>query len=228
MIAAEASQEQAAAQVTDARNNLSYTIITSPCDGVVGTIPFREGFLVSPNLSSPLTAISDNSEMYVYFSMPENRMIEIIRSYGSVEKALESMPPVNLYLNDGSSYEIKGHIESISGVLDKSTGSTSVRAVFKNPVGLLHSGGSGNVGLVKKNVGVIQIPQSATYELQNKVYAYRVTDGRAHAVMINVIPVKENNNYIVLSGLSVGDIIVTEGVGNLQDGSEIKLKTKKK
>lgn len=228
LIAAEASQEQAAAQVTDARNNLSYTVITSPCDGVVGTIPFREGFLVSPNLSSPLTAISDNSEMYVYFSMPENRMIEIIRSYGSVEKALESMPPVNLYLNDGSSYEIKGHIESISGVLDKSTGSTSVRAVFKNPVGLLHSGGSGNVGLVKKNVGVIQIPQSATYELQNKVYAYRVTDGRAHAVMINVIPVKENNNYIVLSGLSVGDIIVTEGVGNLQDGSEIKLKTKKK
>lgn len=98
LIAAEASQEQAAAQVTDARNNLSYTIITSPCDGVVGTIPFREGFLVSPNLSSPLTAISDNSEMYVYFSMPENRMIEIIRSYGSVEKALESMPPVNLTL----------------------------------------------------------------------------------------------------------------------------------
>lgn len=228
LMIANATQEQAAAQVTDARNNLSYTVVTSPCDGVVGTIPFRAGSLVSSNLSSPLTTISDNSEMYVYFSMPENRMIELIRTYGSVEKVLESMPAVNLFLNDGSVYETEGRIESISGVLDRVTGVTSVRAVFKNPSGLLHSGGVGNVGLIKRNDGIIQIPQSATYELQDKVYAYRVIDGKADAVQLKVNPIKENNSYIVLSGLNAGDVIVTEGVGNLQDGMEIKLKNNKR
>lgn len=228
LLTAKAAQAQAAAQVTDARNNLSYTVVTSPCDGVVGTIPFRAGYLVCQNLSSPLTTISDNTEMYVYFSMPENRMIELIRVYGSAEKVLESMPAINLFLNDGSVYETEGHIESISGVLDKVTGATSVRAVFKNPAGLLHSGGAGNVGLIRKSSGIIQIPQSATYELQDKVYAYRVSNGKADAVQLKVSPIKENNSYIVLSGLNVGDVIVTEGVGNLQDGMEIKLKKNNK
>lgn len=225
LLVAKAAQEQAAAQVTDARNNLSYTTITSPCDGVVGTIPYRAGYLVSPSLSSPLTTISDNSEMYVYFSMPENRIIELIRAYGSAEKVLASMRAVRLFLNDGSAYETEGRVESISGVLDNVTGATSVRAVFKNPAGLLHSGGAGNVGMLKQSKGIIQIPQSATYEVQDKVYAYRVGDGKAEAVQLKVSPVKENNSYIVLSGLKVGDVIVTEGVGNIQDGMDITLKS---
>ena len=227
LMAAKAAMSQAEAQVTDARNNLSYTVVTSPCDGVVGTLPFRVGYLVGADMASPLTTISDNSEMYVYFSMPENRMIDLIRSYGSASNVVEEMPPVTLYLNDGSTYETAGHIESISGVLDQSTGSTSVRAVFRNPAGLLHSGGAGNVGMVKKSTRVIEIPQSATYELQDKVYAYRVDGGKAHAVRLKVEPVKENNSYIVVSGLSAGDVIVTEGVGTLTDGAEIKLKTSK-
>lgn len=225
---AKAAAAQASAQVADARNSLSYTVITSPCDGVIGTIPFRTGYLVSPNLQSPLTTVSDNSEMYVYFSIPENRMIELIRAYGSAEKVLESMPTVSLFLNDGSVYEKEGSIESISGVLDKVTGATSVRAVFKNPAGLLHSGGAGNVGLTKRSKGVIQIPQSATYELQDKVYTYRVVDGKTKAVQLKVKPVKENKSYIVLSGLNVGDVIVIEGVGNLQDDMEIRLKNYKR
>lgn len=224
LMTAKAQQAQAAAQVTDARNNLSYTVITSPCDGVVGTLPFRAGYLVSPGMTTPLTTVSDNSDMYVYFSMPENRVIDLIRTYGSAEKVLAAMPTVKLYLNDGSEYESEGHVESISGVLDNATGATSVRAVFSNPAGLLHSGGAGNVGMVNKSDGVMVIPQSATYELQDKVFAYRVTDGKANAVRLEVKPVKESNSYIVLSGLDEGDVIITEGVGNLQDGSEVKLK----
>lgn len=228
LMVANAAEAQADAQVTDARNNLSYTVISSPCDGVVGTIPFRAGYLVSPGMTSPLTTVSDNSEMYVYFSMPENRIIDLIRTFGSADKLIESMPEVSLFLNDGSAYDIDGHIESISGVLDKTTGSTSVRAVFNNPAGLLQSGGSGNVGMMKRHSGVMQIPQSSTYELQDKVYAYRVSDGRANAVQLDVKPVKENNSYIVLSGLEEGDVIVTEGVGNLRDGAEIRLRSEKK
>lgn len=226
LLAASAVRAQAQAQVTEARNNLSYTVITSPCDGVVGTIPFRTGFLVGPDMTSPLTTVSDNSEMYVYFSMSENRMIELIRACGSADKVLESMPAVSFYLNDGSVYGTEGRIESISGVLDRSTGAASVRAVFGNPEGLLHSGGAGSVGWVRKHSGVIQIPQAATYELQDKVYAYRVTDGKAHAVRIEVEPVQDHNSYIVLSGLRAGDVIVTEGVGNLQNGAEVKLKNR--
>lgn len=225
LMVARAALSQAQAKVTDARNSLSYTVVKSPCDGVVGTIPFRAGYLAGPDMASPLTTVSDNSEMYVYFSVPENRMIELIRTYGSAAKVLESMPPVRLYLNDGSAYGTQGRIESISGVLDKSTGTTSVRAVFSNPAGLLHSGGAGNVALARRRSGVIRIPQSATYELQDKVYAFRVVRGRAHSVQIRVAPVKESNSYIVLSGLKAGDVIVTEGVGNLQDGAEVRLKS---
>ena len=158
--------------------------------------------------------------------MAENRMIELIRACGSADKVLESMPAVSFYLNDGSVYGTEGRIESISGVLDRSTGAASVRAVFGNPEGLLHSGGAGSVGWVRKHSGVIQIPQAATYELQDKVYAYRQTDGKAHAVRIEVEPVQDHNSYIVLSGLRAGDVIVTEGVGNLQNGAEVKLKNR--
>lgn len=224
LLVAQAAQLQAEAQVTNARNDLSYTEITSPCDGVIGTLPYRAGYLVSPDMQTPLTTVSDNSEMYVYFSIPENRMIELIRRHGSTEEVLKAMPTVHLYLNDGSEYDIEGHIESISGVLDKSTGSVSLRAVFPNDHGLLHSGGAGNIGLTSQLDGVILIPQAATYELQDKVYTYKVVDGRACATRLSVRPVSEKKQYIIQSGLTVGDIIITEGVGNLQDGAEVKLK----
>lgn len=224
LLVAKAAMHQAEAQVTNARNDLSYTVISSPCDGVVGTLPYRAGYLVSPGMQTPLTTVSDNSEMYVYFSLPENRMIELIRKYGGNEAVLKSMPSVLLYLNDGSDYDAEGHIESMSGILDKNTGSVSLRAVFPNASGLLHSGGAGNIGLTNKHDNVILIPQGATYELQDKVYAYKVVDGKAHAVQLKVKPVAEKKQYIVLSGLAVGDVIITEGIGNLQDGADVKLK----
>lgn len=224
LLVAQAAMHQAEAQVTDARNNLSYTVIASPCDGVVGTLPYRAGYLVSPGMQTPLTTVSDNSEMYVYFSIPENKMIELIRTHGSNDAVLKAMPPVILYLNDGSEYDVQGRIESMSGVLDQTTGSVSLRAVFPNRGGLLHSGGAGNIGLVSNRNNVILIPQGATYELQDKVYAYKVVDGKARAVRLSVKPVAEKKQYIVLSGLVPGDVILTEGVGNLQDGAEVKLK----
>lgn len=224
LLSAEAAMEQAQAQVTTARNDLSYTIISSPCDGVVGTLPYRAGTLVSPTLSSPMTTVSDNSEMYVYFSIPENRMISLIRQYGSPDSVLAAMPEVCLFLNDGSEYGQKGRVESISGVLDAQTGSVSLRAVFLNERGLLQSGGAGNVGLVEQKKGVITIPQSSTYELQDKVYAYRVVAGTAVATQVKVRELDAQKAYIVSSGLNVGDTIVAEGVAMLQDGHPITIK----
>lgn len=135
LYAAEAAVAQAEAKVTEARNNLSYTVIASPCDGVIGTVPYRSGALVSPSLSSPLTEVSDNSEVWVYFSIPENRLISLVRQYGSIDSVLEAMPDVRLYLNDGSEYGCTGQVESVSGVIDSQTGSVSLRAVFQNETG---------------------------------------------------------------------------------------------
>lgn len=227
LLSAEAALEQAQAQVTTARNNLSYTVVSSPCDGVAGTLPYRAGALVSPSSASPLTTVSDNSEMYAYFSIPENRMLSLIRRYGSAEKALAAMPEVCLFLNDGSRYAQAGRVESISGVLDAQTGSVELRATFRNEGGLLHSGGAGNVGLVEQRSNVLTIPQSATYELQDKVYAYRVLHGKAVATRIEVQALDEQKTYIVTSGLEAGDMIVAEGVAMLQDGSPISVKKQK-
>lgn len=124
---------------------MSYTVVKSPSNGVVGTLPYRVGALVSASLPEPLTTVSDNSDMYVYFSMTENQLLNLIRRYGSKEEALKQMPEIDLMLNDNSAYSQKGKIETISGVIDRSTGTVSLRAVFPNKEGLLHSGGAGNV-----------------------------------------------------------------------------------
>lgn len=224
LLTAQAQQAQAEAQELNARNNLSYTIVTSPADGVVGTIPYRVGALVSSSSASPLTTVSDNSVMYVYFSLPENRMLSLIRRYGSVEQTLRQMPAVTLRLNDGTSYGVEGRVESISGVIDAQTGAVSLRAAFANPTGLLHSGGAGNVLITEKIDSALTIPQGATYELQDKVFAYRVVDGKAKATRIEVTPLNEAKKYIVRSGLSAGERIVSEGVGLLQDGMPVSVK----
>lgn len=224
MLTAEAQLAQAKAQEVSARNDLSYTVVTSPANGVVGTIPYRVGALVSSSSASPLTTVSDNSEMYVYFSMPENSMLALIRKYGSVDKTIKQMPAVQLRLNDGTLYGKKGRVESISGVIDRQTGAVSLRAAFPNTGGLLHSGGSGNV-LITEGIGsALTIPQGATYELQDKVFVYRVVDGKAKSTRIEVTPLNEQKKYIVRSGLKPGDVIVAEGAGMLQDGVTVKVR----
>ncbi len=125
LLAAKAQLAQAKAQEVSARNNLSYTVVKSPADGVIGTLPYRVGALVSSNIAEPLTTVSDNSDMYVYFSMTENQLLGLIRQYGSKEEALKNMPTISLQLNDKSDYPQQGQIESISGVIDRSTGTVS-------------------------------------------------------------------------------------------------------
>lgn len=153
-------------------------------------------------------------------------MLALLRRYGSVEQALEKMPSVELRLNDGERYAEKGRVESISGVLDVQTGTASFRAAFPNPTGLLHSGGAGNVLMTEQVDSALTIPQGATYELQDKVFAYRVVDGKARATRIEVTPLDDGKRYIVRSGLRAGETIVAEGVGLLQDGSPVTVKMK--
>ena len=225
LLTAKAQLSQAEAQEVTARNNLSYTTVQSPSNGVVGTLPYRAGALVSPSLPKPLTTVSDNSEMYVYFSISESQLYDLTSEHGSMPEVIASLPEVDLRLNNGKMYDKKGYVETISGVIDASTGSVSMRAVFPNGGGLLHSGASGNVLLPRELKDGLVVPRSATFEIQDKVFVYKVVDGKAVSAPVTVIPVDGGQEYVVTSGLEAGDVIVAEGVGTLRDGMPVTPKT---
>ena len=232
LASAKAQLAQAKANELTASNNLSYTLVKSPVDGVVGTLPFRVGTLVSPSDATPMTSVSDNSEMYVYFSMSESQVLSLKRQHGELETALMELPMVELQLSDGTIYSEKGRIEAISGIIDPTTGSVTLRAKFPNKNRLLLSGGSGTIILPHRQEGCVVIPQHATFEVQDKVYAYKVENGVAKAKIIGVFQISNGKEYIVESGLIEGDTIVVEGIGILRDDTPIKIKeivaTKKK
>lgn len=219
---AEAALEQAEAQMTNAKNNLSYTVIKSPADGVIGTLPYRQGTLVGSAMPQPLTVVSDNSSIYVYFSMNETQLLSMVRRYGTPEDAIRQMPDIKLTLSDGSDYEIKGRIESISGVVDPTTGSVSLRAVFPNSDHLLFSGSSGNVVIPVSYPDCIVVPQEATFRIQDRILVYKVVDGKAQSTAIKVSPVSNGREYIVLDGLKPGEEIVAAGAGLIREGTTIK------
>ena len=224
LASAKAQLAQARANELTAANNLSYTLVKSPVDGVVGTLPFRVGTLVSPSDATPMTSVSDNSEMYVYFSMSESQVLSLKRQYGALENALQELPMVELQLSDGSIYSEKGRIEAISGIIDPTTGSVTLRAKFPNKKRLLISGGSGTVILPHRQEGCVVIPQHATFEVQDKVYAYKIENGVAKAKIIGVFEISNGKEYIVESGLIEGDTIVVEGIGLLRDDTPIKIR----
>lgn len=221
-LTAKAQLAQAEAQVVTARNNLSYTEVKSPSNGVIGMLPFRIGALVSPQMSQPLTTVSDNTDMYVYFSMTENQLLKLTREHGSKDKAIAQIPEIQIQLNDGSIYDHTGKIESISGVIDRTTGTVGVRAVFPNPDKILTSGGSGRVLIPSIYENCIIIPQGATIRMQDKYLVYKVVDGNAVSTLIKVDEINDGREYIVHEGLNVGDEIVSEGAGLIREGMKIK------
>lgn len=223
-----AELEQAKAQESDARNNLSYTEIKSPSNGVVGTLPYRIGALVGPNMAQPFTVVSDNAEMYAYFSISENMLRRYLARYGSIDSMIAGMPEVGLQLNDGSLYKAKGRIETVSGVVDPVTGTVQIKALFPNPDRELLSGSIGNVILQNPKTEAVTIPMTATVELQDKIIAYRLKNGQAEAAYLTVDRLNDGNRFIVKEGLSVGDTIVAEGVGLVREGMSITPKNETK
>lgn len=221
LLAAKATLAQAQAQLVNAENNMAYTQVLSPADGVIGTIPFREGALVSPSIQKPLTTVSDNSQMYVYYTISERKLLELTAEHGNMDEVIACIPDVSLELADGSTYAHNGKVEAISGVIDPNTASVSVRAVFPNKGGILHSGASGRIVVKKDYRDAIVIPCSSTYELQDLICAYKVIDGKASFTRLTVRLTDDNRHYIVTSGLRKGDVIVNEGVGLISNGQTI-------
>ncbi len=212
------------AEEVNASNNLSYTEVRSPVNGVASMIPYRVGALVSSSITQPLVTVSDDSSVYAYFSMAENQMLDMVQQYGSLNNAIRQMPEVELVMSNGDVYEHTGKINAISGTISESTGAVSLRAVFNNRNHLLRNGGSGTIIIPSQFKDCIVIPQAATYELQDRIFVYKVIDEKASATEIHVDPRNNGKEYIVTDGLAVGDVIVAEGAGLIKEGTVIKSK----
>lgn len=218
---------QAQAALESAKKNLSYTVVTAPSEGVVGSIPNREGSLASPSSAQPLTTISDNSQVYAYFSLNEKDLLNITENGRySLEQKLDSMPAVKLRLANGEMYAFDGKVATVSGVLDNSTGAAQVRALFDNSNGMLRSGSTGQIIIPEVSRNVIVIPQKAVYELQDLRYVYTINDSnKAVGTQIKILDNNDGQTYVVTSGLETGQEIAIEGVGTLvKEGTTIQPK----
>ncbi len=221
LTAAEANLASAQAQETNARNNLSYTEVKSPVDGVAGMIAYRVGSLVSSSISEPLVTVSDDSRMYAYFSLSENQVAGLMEQYRSLDEFMNKMADVELRMAGGKMYGEKGRISAVSGIVTTGTGTVTLRADFPNPKSLLRDGGSATVIVPVTLTQAIVIPQEATYELQNRKFAYKVVDGKAQSVPITLYRLNNGTEYIVEEGLAQGDVIIAEGAGLVKEGAKV-------
>lgn len=211
------------AALAQAKANIGFTTVTSPVSGVVGAVPFRLGSLV--NSSTILTTVANTDRIIAYFSLNEKELLEFMRQWEGHSQAekIKNMPAVKLLLADGSEYEETGRIETISGVVDATSGAVNFRASFSNEQGLLRSGTSGKVMIPRVLKNVILVPQKATLSQQDKTIVYKVQGDSVVQKVISVKSTPDGKSYAVLDGLVAGDKIVTDGVATLKNGKKIKL-----
>lgn len=219
---AKAQLEQAKSTYNSITANIGYATVKSPVDGFVGAIPYRQGALVGPSDQTPLTTVTDIKQVYAYFSMNETEYLDFLNKTegASLSEKIKNFPEVSLVLANGATYEQKGTIETVTGQVDRNTGTVSFRAVFDNPAQLLTNGNSGTllIPVVYKNKVVV--PKSATFEQQGQVIVFKAQDGKANTAVINVTD-EVNGLYIVANGVTKGEKIVGTGVGKLRNGTPI-------
>lgn len=220
---AEAALAQAEAAYTSAKQNLDFCYVTSPASGVVGNLPYRVGALVSASIQQPLTTVSDISTMQVYFSVTEKDLLAMTKQAGGLNAAISDYPAVKLRLADGTIYDHPGRVATVSGVIDATTGTVSVRADFPNPSHLLKSGASGSIVVPHVTTSAVVIPQDAVSQVQDKHFVYVVgKDNKVKYTAVEVSPQDDGKTYVITKGLSVGDRVVVAGITSLVDGMEIK------
>ncbi len=225
--AAQAALAQANSAFETAKINLDFCVIKAPVSGTIGRIPYRLGSLVNPASPNPLTLLSDTHEVYAYFAMSENdfsRFQEEL-SGNSVAEKLQHAAPVTLLTSSGQEYNQKGKIDAVEGQFDRNTGSISVRARFTNPQGQLRTGNTGKIVLEQQVDQIVRVPITATSAIQDKIYVFSIDkDGKAVQIPIDVSG-KQGADYFVKAGVQAGDQIITNGLGFLQHGMPVKVKS---
>ncbi|BAU52700.1 efflux RND transporter periplasmic adaptor subunit [Mucilaginibacter gotjawali] len=223
---AKANIEQAKANVSTAQINLGYTLIKAPVSGYIGRLLKKQGSLVAPADAEALTLLSDVHNVHVYFALGEQDFVSFKEQYpgGTLKDKLKQLPAVSLVLADNSQFTQQGKIDMIDGQFDKNTGAITLRASFPNAQGLLRSGNTGKIRLSLQHKDALIIPQSATVEMQDKVFVFAVADSNKVKKQAITIIGKSGNNYLVKDGVKVGDQIVLSGFDRLQEGTVIQPK----
>ena len=219
----QASLAQAFATLANAKTNLGYTSLRSPQDGIIGSIPYKIGALVSSTTTNPLTSLSNIGNVYAYFSWNEKQLLTFLSKVEgkTMQDKLNHLPQVILILANGSEYPEKGKLESASGFITTETGTASLKAIFPNPLGIIRSGASATLRVPHTENSAILIPQSASFELQDKRFVYTVNS--KNRVMSRAIVSKPTNDgqfLIVQDGLKKGDRVLING-SNLKDSTLI-------
>lgn len=225
--AAKANVAQAEASVQNARINVGYALIKAPADGYIGRIILKTGSLVGTSTAEPLTVLSDINKVYAYFSFSENDFIQFKNQFGgkSVEEKIKQLPEVELLLSDNSIYPKKGKVEMVAGQFNHTTGSISLRAIFPNAEGLIRSGNTGKVRIPRSSTTDLIVPQEATFELQDKVFVFTLTDSNKVSSTPIHVTGTSGNYYLVDKGIAAGQKIVYSGLDRLQDGAVIQPQT---
>ena len=222
---AEGALAEAQADLETARNELSYTVVTSPSDGVLSMIEYRLGELVDPSMETELTNVTDPRRLFAYFSMSEKTIHNLTDIYNCRVSDLPSiLPEVSLVTYWGKELSQKGRIDAVSGNVDEATGAFVIRASFENPDDLFRNGSNGTIILPYELKEAIVIPQEATYDILDKLFVYKVVDGITKACEIKVFRYDDGKDYAVTEGLKPGDVIIAEGAGMVKDGMRIKVK----
>lgn len=227
---AKAKLAQAKAAYSSIAANIGYGTIVSPANGVIGSLPFKEGALASPTMEQPLTTVADTRVMRAYFSMNEKQMISFTKTFkgATLEQKLQNTPKVSLLLADGSEYNVKGELKTVNGLVNATTGTTQFRAEFNNPEAVLRSGGNGVVRIPILHKDVVVVPQNAVFDMQGKQMIYVVQKDNTVKSKILTIETTSGLNFIVSEGLEAGDVVVVEGASKLKDGAAIQPQPVKK
>jgi membrane fusion protein (multidrug efflux system) len=217
----QASLDQANASLRNAETNVGYTTIRSPITGVMGSIPYKIGDLVSSTTSSPLAVLSRIDQVYAYFALSEKQLLNLSNRVpgATLQDKLNHLPQALLVLADGSAYPQKGRLETASGLINTGTGTVSLKAQFVNPTDLIRSGASATVRIPRTIDTALLIPQSATYEMQDKHLVYQVLDGnKVVSTPITGTSTNDGKYMVVTSGLRRGDKILLNGF-NIRDST---------
>ncbi|MCQ2343247.1 MAG: efflux RND transporter periplasmic adaptor subunit [Paludibacteraceae bacterium] len=223
LMMARANLAEAKAALKNAKNDLGHSTIYSPHTGVVGTISFKQGSLVGPEMGQPITIVSDNSTIYAYASIAERSYMNLMNEYGCKDSIIANLPELQLLLGEDFMYEHKGHLETISGIIDPTTGAISVRVAFPNPDGKLVAGGSGRIEAIFEYES-LTIPRNATFDIQDKTFCYLAVpqDSTFVAEQKEIMVYRLNETEYLVEGLNEGDKVITEGVKRIVNGQEIK------
>lgn len=218
-----ADLEQTQATLKNARATISWTNVSSPVDGFIGSIPYRQGSLV--NSSNVLTTVANTNTIFAYFSLNEKELRSFMNGLegNTRTEKIQNIPEVILTLSDGTIYPEKGRIETITGVLNITTGSAGFRAGFPNKHGELKSGSSGTISIPRKLNKVFVIPQKATFPQQDKTLVYVVQGDSVIQRVISVVSTPGGKDYAVTDGLKAGEKIITDGIATLSNGKKIQV-----